>query len=694
MKKLEQTQKFNWYTILWGGCLLIVLYLALTWQVDKKYVGIVERKDHVIRAQEPGRMNLLLVDIGDPVHAGQMLGMLDISDLKTSLGLLNRELSSIRKFEQANRSRLALEVRRMGLELENEAARLMDRLSLIESRSTELAGLNAEIERLSGARQAGLGHSRDLSALILQRDALASLLREQGKDLTRQTRKLQEARKSRDLLDATPLDSLTRSLFVEHMARAEEIERMTASIEHRMTLRTLFSPCEGYVTEILARQGNVVQDFDSVLCVEEIPPRYVDVYIPERSGIQPMNGMEAKIYSRRNRALNTTGLISFVHPGFVRADERLAFRGQMFWARKLRVELDEGHGLLPGEAVTVRIKVRDRRGLFLANPGPASAGTTEANGPDRIPPPLKKIQVPLSLREKSRFEPSGITWVPAKGKYLVVSDDTGLQDTPSEHAPFLHYMDESGHVEADPVPILGIDSVNDLEAVTALDSETFILVSSQNVSQKGKRPVSRERILKIRKEADRFVVLRSLDFLSLLLNSHSVRDLKALGLAAADSDGRPVLNIEGAAYFDGALFLGLKAPVSPDGAILWKLEDVDRAFETGKIAPGQLVLYGTVKLGKVGDNPAGISDLHVDGDGVMWALSAIPGAEPEEQTGGLHRIDRLADGRLAARRLLSFPGLKPEGLGLREERRAMIVFDRDQDVPLYAEVDLEALCDS
>ena len=79
--------------------------------------------------------------------------------------------------EGAQQERFSLEFQTMDLQLENEASDLSERLSLLESQNTELAGLNAEINRLQKAEEAGLGHTRDLADLIRQRDALASYLR-------------------------------------------------------------------------------------------------------------------------------------------------------------------------------------------------------------------------------------------------------------------------------------------------------------------------------------------------------------------------------------------------------------------------------------------------------------------------------------------------------------------------------------
>ena len=64
----------------------------------------------------------------------------------------------------------------------------------------------------------------------------------------------------------------------------------------------------------------------------------------------------------------------------------------------------------------------------------------------------------------------------------------------------------------------------------------------------------------------------------MLLRSYSQDQLKALGLDQLEEDGKPVLNIEGAAFYENPLYFGLKEPVSPQGAIIWKLDDVDSYF--------------------------------------------------------------------------------------------------------------------
>lgn len=687
--KFKQSHNLNWYTILWGISILVAGYLLFNWQFEKNYLGIVERKTHQIGAQESGRVNQVLVDIGDYVKINQVLAILDMTDLKTNLGQLKEELFAIKNFEKAHQTRFSIEVQRMGLQLENEASSLMDRLSLIESQSTKLAGLNTEIERLKSAKEAGLGQNRDLANLILERDALASLLKEQSKDLASQSQKLEQARKMRKELASASIDSLTKSLYLDQMEYAEEIKRQIADIEHRMNLRTIISPSEGYVTDIFSRTGDVVPAFAPIISVEEARPRFLTMYIPEKSNVPLERGMQVDIGSSRNSDYDTYGYISFVHPGFVQANERISFRGQLFWARKVRVELPEAHHLVPGEVVNTRIKSREVNENYLVLTSAASADDTSDSKHTSGDSFIKKMNVPESIWRTSRFEPSGITWVPELKKFIIVSDDTGIKDTDSDHASYIFLMDENGNVDADPVIISGIETINDVEAITRQGSDVFFLTSSQNISKKGKRPGNREFLIKLKWTGTRFFVERKIQLLSLIEKSYSKEEIRDLGLYDLEKDGRPVLNIEGGAFFDGSLYFGLKQPVSARGAIIWRLQNLESIFNGESLKPGQLSVFGHVDLGANKNKKSSISDMVFDSNGVLWLTSTIANVDDDIQLGGFHRITQFADGSLEAKRILSFPGLKPEGVCLHESKQFVIVFDMANENPFYCYVDTE-----
>ncbi len=83
--------------------------------------------------------------------------------------------------------------------------------------------------------------------------------------------------------------------------------------------------------------------------------------------------------------------------------------------------------------------------------------------------------VPDELYEQSRFEPSGIAWQKDIGKYLIVSDDTGIQNTSSDHSAIAFLMDKQGNVENNPVKLVGLKEVNDLEAIASAEDNVSIL---------------------------------------------------------------------------------------------------------------------------------------------------------------------------------------------------------------------------
>ena len=88
--------------------------------------------------------------------------------------------------------------------------------------------------------------------------------------------------------------------------------------------------------------------------------------------------------------------------------------------------------------------------------------------------------LPDSLIKRSRFEPSGLVWVPQQHRYVVVSDDTG-QVGLDEHAPWLFTMDRRGQVDPSPMLIRGADAVNDLESITAAAGGALYTLGSQRL---------------------------------------------------------------------------------------------------------------------------------------------------------------------------------------------------------------------
>jgi len=678
---MKQNRIFNWFTCLWIAAFLTAAFLYFNWHIDKKYIGIVDRKTHLISSQEPGRVHSLLVQVGDRVRSGQVLAILDISDLKTQLSYLRSELTQIENLADMQHNQYFLELQRLKMQLDNEAMELIDRISLIESKSVELESVNALITRLQNAEHAGLGYNSDLAELIIQRDALKAYLQHQSHIDESGIGKIEVLRQQQNkLLGQKELDGMSRAMLMERLEHAEEIRRQIALTEHRINLRTMISPCDGYVTELNISTGDIAQKFVPLLTIEENRPRSLTVYIPEKSAVQPQIGSAVRIYSNRQNHDTISGRISFLHPGISLADERLSLQDRIFWVRKLDVELPQNHPLIPGEMVYVR---------FLNST--STHGVINKKDAMNPVPLLREMNIPATLRARTRCEPSGICWLADYQKYLIISDDTGLENTPSEHAPWLFLMDSDGNIDSLPLPIADITSVNDLEAITPVSDNQYYLISSQNISRRGKRPVSREQLLKIQVTESGAQLLSKVDLLSRLEKDYRPSQLIELGLDCNESGGRAEINIEGIAYSDDVLYIGLKEPLSDRGALIWELNDPEKLFQTGCLFANQLKLWAKIPLQTDRHQPGGISDMAIDSQKQLWILSTIPNVKPEEQIGALYCITNFPDCPPDYRRCVTFPGVKPEGLCFLENKRMLIVFDNDSETPQFCYLDTEGL---
>lgn len=654
------------FHLIWLAAAALALILYFFWNTHANFLGIVETRTHKLGAVESGRIATINPALGQRVKANEVLAELDTTDLDIQREALERELARLRETITADQHRYTLEYEKLLLQRNEDKRRLA-------AKKAELQALNAEIKRLTDAEQQGLGRSRELSDLIIRRDSAARYISEESTG-TGSSRRLASSM-------PTGAEPVVLSMLSEHIEHINELETKLRIVEERIRMRKVVSPCDGVVVKINYLPGDTVEGLATILTVEEPTAAFVDVYIPETADRKPQLGERVTVYPRRKGVLAAKGTIIFIDPGYSAVPERLAFRRIIYWARKFRVRLDDRHGLMPGETAEVQI-------LGELNP------LNEAQAEERITPSLSdlhhspartvtissmsEIDVSDQLHLRSRFEPSGIAWLPDLDRFVVISDDTS-RDQP-EHAPWLYLMDRNGRVEPEPVTVAGVDSLNDVEAITVADDGTLYLISSQSISRKGKRPADRQRLLQVKREGRNFRVVAHVDFFTVMQQSYDMRQLAALGLTDLEGE-QLVLNIEGATWRQGELLLGLKLPLTDRGAIIWRLQNPEQLFAAKTLSPDQLSLFAYVDLRTPDSRIAGISDLATDKNGLLYALATIPDAGDGEQCGGLFHLVRENADTMRAVALYSFPSLKPEGLCLTDDDSFTVVIDSDDRSP-------------
>ncbi len=79
-------QMFNgWPWLVWIGAAIAVLVLLPGGMHRVRFYGVAERTYEYVSPLESGRLKSLLVDLGDAVHAGQLIGELDNETLASEM---------------------------------------------------------------------------------------------------------------------------------------------------------------------------------------------------------------------------------------------------------------------------------------------------------------------------------------------------------------------------------------------------------------------------------------------------------------------------------------------------------------------------------------------------------------------------------------------------------------------------------
>jgi hypothetical protein len=285
---------------------------------------------------------------------------------------------------------------------------------------------------------------------------------------------------------------------------------------------------------------------------------------------------------------------------------------------------------------------------------------------------IMPIRVPHELSDHVALELSGATWSNTLSRYILVSDD--VNEDGAKHLPQLFALTESGQLDAAPISIEGIAELNDPESITAAPDGTLFVCTSHSLNKHGHLPQSRRRLLHLSLGAD-----------------HKATILGQVDLTTARSaDGKPPwgegrLDIEGLAFRDGALYVGLKSPLAADGdATILRLPDAISVLNSGVVPVGSLSVWARARfcVPRAGAIVCeGVADLAFLGDGSLLVAGNSPKGMPSDGGGSLWKFAGPGSAPVLLKR---FDGLKPEGIALSPDHgSAIVVFDTDGRQPLW-----------
>jgi multidrug resistance efflux pump len=636
----------------WIAAVVAALFLWWRFEPSRDAIpAVVSTSRHQIGSADSGRVAAVYVRPGDQVRAGAPLAQLDCSEVDAEIGVERGVLSEYLAELEAMTAELAAEVRRRRLEVETELAQTRANLALAkgeqEAREAELKMLTEQLDRLDEVVRNRVAQADRLTDLRARQERLAREAVHGPEALSAWAESVGQVRRALESMESDDPSVRLQPLSARVETQSQRLERLLERRE-RCTLR---APVDGTVSEVFHASGNTIPAGASVAAI--VSTRVLDVvgYAPPESLHTLAVSNPVLVYSQQRRS-TARGVVERVGPEIVEMPARLwPMPDRPRYGRPVHIRLEESAGLLPGDIAYIE-------------PQRGAAEAATATSHDTV-----AVGVPRGLLERTRLEPSGAVWLPTRQRFLIASDDTGFAG-PGEHPPWLFLADSAGRFEPEPLPLAGIDSISDLEALTRAPDGTLYLLASQSLSRDGRRPRKRQWLLRVAESEERLIVTGKVALYDDTLSVLPIE--RRIELGVSDQ-----LDIEGLAWHRGGLIVGLKSPLDAAGrARLWYLPEVDSVFSTPRRS-SEVLPWGALSLQTCAAGaPGGISDLFLE-DARLYVLSTLPEGPP---CGSAWVMDLPLD-KAMPRKLADWPDLKPEGMARAGTGELVIFFDRGTQTP-------------
>ncbi|HEY5946139.1 MAG TPA: HlyD family efflux transporter periplasmic adaptor subunit [Kofleriaceae bacterium] len=443
------------------------------------------------------------------------------------------------------------------------------------------------------------------------------------------------------------------------------IDRQLEQLADKREALRLRAPADGIVESIDAHPGDAIGPENPVATVVAVDTRRVIACVPESRMGEVQIGSSADVTAVAGSA-RAHGTVETMTPAVAllppRCQPVVAKPAQM--GRLAVIMLDKPAEMLPGQSELIAF-------------GPQSPVVVPPDAAAEAQP--VPITVPPEIVGVSRFEASGLTWVPSLDRYVVVSDETD-----DRHTPWLFTMSRRGVLDPEPMLIADVDAFDDIESIAAGDNASLWVLASQSMSEKGNRPHARTLLAHLVPDGSAYKADRKVFLLELLQASPKI----AAALGAGDLAS---IDIEGLAYRQGALYLGIKTPVNAEGrAMIWRVASPDKLL-AGDLEHAGLSVFTSFAIPvEVDGHPraGGVADLAFVSDSLLIVAATASGIDAKHQSGAVYAVRVSPQGAVASK-LQTFRELRPEGVAIAPEgNRITVVFDRGRDAPMWTQLDV------
>src|SRR5215469_7607431 len=242
---------------------------------DLVLIGTVDANQVIVSAQVEGRIEKLLVDEGTPVKAGDLIAVLDPSELRAqeaaataTITSLEHRVAEMQHTEESTSGSTSSDVANAEAKLSSAKAQLMqakatlDRVQSDSRRTIELAkaGIASDQERVQA--------ETNLEAAQASAQAQQDLVTASEADLKSAVARTHQANAARSTVASTQAD-LKNAIALKNQAAV------------RLGYTNIYAPVTGTVSVRAARQGEVVNIGAPIVTIVDLNDTWVRAEIPE-----------------------------------------------------------------------------------------------------------------------------------------------------------------------------------------------------------------------------------------------------------------------------------------------------------------------------------------------------------------------------------------------------------------------------
>jgi HlyD family secretion protein len=268
----------NKFSILLGVIFVMAAayyYFSTDHSKDLVLIGTVDSNQVIVSAQVEGRIQRLLVEEGTPVKAGDLIAVLDPSELQTqeaaasaNIASLEHKVAEMQHTERSTSGSTSSDVANARAKLDSAKAQLLqakatlDRTESDSRRMIELAkaGVQSDQDRVQA--------ETNLQAAQATLQAQQELVKAAEADLTSARARTQQANAAQSTVQSTKAD-LKNAIAQKNQAAV------------RLGYTNVYAPVSGTVSVRAARQGEVVNIGAPIVTIVDLTDTWARVAIPE-----------------------------------------------------------------------------------------------------------------------------------------------------------------------------------------------------------------------------------------------------------------------------------------------------------------------------------------------------------------------------------------------------------------------------